>query len=121
VWERIFRAAQDDRGIQPAPRSMHRGARRPSCSKHNAVMAVPVVFIQSAITSLLPNLYRSSYGWESWFSRSIGWGAAAVIRRAWADNGETTGRAEAGDNSIHWLATFSEDTGDTNAFLSPHA
>jgi uncharacterized membrane protein len=84
VWERILpaqrkmiAAAATGAGFDAAL-----GAQAKLRSKHNTFMAVPVVFIM--LSNHFPvATYGNPYGWEILVALVLlGWGAAAVIRRA---------------------------------------
>ena len=84
VWERILpaqrkmiAAAASGAGFDAAL-----GAQAKLRSKHNTFMAVPVVFIM--LSNHFPvATYGNTYGWEILVALVLlGWGAAAVIRRA---------------------------------------
>lgn len=84
VWERILPAQRKMIAAAAAGAAFDASlsAQAKLRSKHNTFMAVPVVFIM--ISNHFPvATYGSSYGWEILVALVvIGWGAAAVIRRA---------------------------------------
>ena len=84
VWERILPAQRKMIAAAAAGAAFDASlsAQAKLRSKHNTFMAAPVVFIM--ISNHFPvATYGSNYGWEILVALVvIGWGAAAVIRRA---------------------------------------
>jgi uncharacterized membrane protein len=84
VWERILPAQRKmiAAAATGAAFDAALGAQAKLRSKHNTFMAVPVVFIM--LSNHFPvATYGNTYGWEILVALVLlGWGAAAVIRRA---------------------------------------